>query len=83
MFNAKNYINQVPRFNFWGRRATKKYLEGTQREFKTHRWKEWSSSMPAGDKLNLCDKMRIKMDKYVIKSLESERGKKRGLLPYR
>ena len=40
-------------------------------------------SKPAGDKLHLYDKMRVKMAKYVIKYFESEREKKGVLLPYR
>ena len=83
VFNARNDIHQVPRFNIWGTRTTKRYVEGTQMEFKTHRWNEWRVSEPAGDKLHLCDKMRVKMAKYVIKYFESEREKKGVLLPYR
>ena len=40
VFNARNEIHQVPRFNIWGTRTTKRYIEGTQSEFKTHRWNE-------------------------------------------
>ena len=80
-FNASKGINQVPRFNIWGTRTTSRYVDGVQVEFKTHRWNEWRASESAGDKLHLCDKMRVKMAQYVIKFFQAEREKKGPLVP--
>ena len=81
-FNASKGIHQVPRLNIWGTRTSKKYIDGTQVEFKTHRWNEWRESEPAHDKLHLCDKMRVKMAQYVIKYFQAEREKKGPLVPF-
>ena len=79
-FNTFNNISQVPRFNIWGTRTTKRMVNGAQVEFKTHRWNEWRASEAFEDKLHLTDKMRIKMGQYVVKYFQGERERNGELL---
>jgi hypothetical protein len=74
-FNTQNNISQVPRFNIWGTRTTKRMVNGSQVEFKTHRWNEWRASEDYEDKLHLADKMRIKMGQYVVKYFQGVRDR--------
>jgi hypothetical protein len=46
----------------------------------THRWNEWRSSEPNVDKFYLCDKMRAKMGKFVVKFFEVELERKGPLI---
>ena len=67
VMNMHNNISQVPMFNIWGTRTTKRMVEGAQVEFKTHRWNAWRASEAFEEKVHLSDKMRVKMGQYVVK----------------
>ena len=60
------------RIVIWGTRTTKRMVEGAQVEFKTQRWNAWASEA-FEDKVHLADKMRVKMEQYVVKYFEGER----------
>ena len=76
-FNSRNNVVGVPNFQTWG---TRSWQDWAGRVRVTHRWNEWRSSEPNEDKLHLCDKMRAKMGKFVVKFFEGELERKGPLI---
>ena len=68
-FNTRNNVVGVPSFQTWG---TRSWRDWSGRVRVTHRWNEWRSSEEDADKLHLCDRMRAKMGRSVVKFFEGQ-----------
>ena len=67
----------VPNYQSWGIRS---WQDRYGRVRVTHRWNERRSTEADADKLHLCDRMRAKMGKSVVKFFEGMRERKGPLV---